>query len=489
VLALIVVLVGVNGLVAVRAAQARNEARAESTELRAVTADANELARELVDLETAQRGYLITAAPRYLTQYADVAKVTDRILAHLDERVAARPALQAPLQDLEEALDRWRTHAEKVEILARGHGLDAAAAAVASGEGSDLFDAARARASELVTTIERLADAARQESQHAYDRFVRVVAITLVGVLTVVVALSVFLSRWITRPVERLASSVERIGTGNLDQQVDVSGPAELVRIGSAVEDMRERLVTQISQTEQAAADLAEANAELETFSYSVSHDLRAPLRAIDGFSRALLEDAGDQLDEVAQGHFARIRAATLRMATLIDDLLQLSRLSRMAPVLGDVDVSANAQSVIDDLRAAEPERAVEVTIQPGLHALADPALANVVLENLLGNAWKFTANEDDARIELVGEGGAPDTIFAVVDNGAGFDQAYADKLFAPFQRLHTDREFPGTGIGLATVARVVRRHGGSIAASGQVGHGATIRFTFSPTATLEPRP
>ncbi len=174
-------------------------------------------------------------------------------------------------------------------------------------------------------------------------------------------------------------------------------------------------------------------------------------------------------------------------MAELIDDLLELSRVSRVAPEPVAVDVSALAGEVAAGLADADPGRTVEVVVQPGLRAVADPSLLRIVLENLLGNAWKFTAHQPVPRIELSGDGPPPGTEFRVSDNGAGFDQAYADKLFAPFQRLHTDREFPGTGIGLATVARIVHRHGGRIAASGQVGRGATVTFTMAEPVDHEP--
>jgi signal transduction histidine kinase len=313
------------------------------------------------------------------------------------------------------------------------------------------------------------------------------VFITLGAVVVMTAGLALLLMRWVTRPVDRLAASVEAVRASGLGQQVAVTGPPELQRIGEAAEDMRVRLVAQIARAEAATERAAVANAELEAFSYSVSHDLRAPLRSIDGFSRAIVEDAGDDLAEDLKSHLQRIRANTQRMAELIDDLLELSRVSRVAPSPQPVDVTALAQEVVERLRDADPGRTVEVDVQPGLRAVADPSLLRIVLENLLGNAWKFTGQQSAARIELSGDGPPPGTEFRVADNGAGFDQAYADKLFAPFQRLHSDREFPGTGIGLATVARIVHHHGGRIRASGQVGRGATVSFTMGDEAFPDP--
>ncbi|MBC7976200.1 MAG: PAS domain S-box protein, partial [Myxococcales bacterium] len=222
-------------------------------------------------------------------------------------------------------------------------------------------------------------------------------------------------------------------------------------------------------------AALETANHELEAFSYSVSHDLRTPLRAIDGFSRILLSDYGDKLDEDGQRYLHRILSGTSRMAGLIDDLLNLARIVRTQPALVPQDLSAIAADVIAELQKQDPTRRVEVHIAPGLHALADARLLRIMFENLLGNAWKFTAKHDPAQIWF----GADDAGFYIRDTGAGFDMAYANKLFQPFQRLHTATEFDGSGIGLATVHRIVAHHGGRIWAEAEVGKGATFFFTL----------
>ncbi len=219
--------------------------------------------------------------------------------------------------------------------------------------------------------------------------------------------------------------------------------------------------------------EVVAANKELETFSYSVSHDLRAPLRTIDGFSHALLEDCADRLDDAGKTHLNRIRAATQRMGSLIDDLLNLSRLSRTEMHRQSLDISALACSIASDLQKAQPERTT-----------ADPGLLRVVLENLLSNAWKFTSKQESARIEfgMARNNGIP--AYFVRDDGVGFDPAYADRLFGAFQRLHAMTEFAGTGVGLATVQRIVHRHGGRIWAESAVGQGATFYFTMGETAT-----
>jgi PAS domain S-box-containing protein len=226
-------------------------------------------------------------------------------------------------------------------------------------------------------------------------------------------------------------------------------------------------------------AELQAANKELEAFSYSVSHDLRAPLRAMDGFSMTLLKNHAGQLDESAQHCLRRIRANSQQMAGLIDDLLNLAQLTREKMRRKRVDLTAMAEKIGAELRQMNPERAVELVVAPALAADADEGMVHVVLNNLLGNAWKFTAGRAPARVEVGAREQDGERGFFVRDNGAGFDMAYAGKLFGAFQRLHSVHEFEGNGIGLALVQRIVNRHGGRVWAEGAVGQGATIYFTF----------
>jgi PAS domain S-box-containing protein len=225
--------------------------------------------------------------------------------------------------------------------------------------------------------------------------------------------------------------------------------------------------------------ELSNANNELESFSYSVSHDLRAPLRAIDGFSLALLEDCGDQLDEASKGHLQRIRSAVQHMGALIDDLLNLSRVARAPFNAQSFDLSAIVSDVAQELQASQPDRNIAWKIQPGVLATGDAKLLRVAMENLLNNAWKFTSRHAQASIEFGKTQNDGASAFFVKDDGAGFDPAFADRLFGAFQRLHSATEFPGTGVGLATVQRVIRRHGGHIWADSSLGHGATFFFTL----------
>jgi light-regulated signal transduction histidine kinase (bacteriophytochrome) len=244
--------------------------------------------------------------------------------------------------------------------------------------------------------------------------------------------------------------------------------------------ELEDRVVQRTSQLVNANRELQNAYKEIEAFSYSVSHDLRAPLRAIDGFSNAVLKLYQNSLDARGQDYLNRIRTAAQRMAQLIDDILGLSRAGRAEMRMQRVDVSAMALDIIGDLRKSQPEREVEVIVEPGLTIDADAHLMSIALGNLLGNAWKFTGNRPVARIEFGSFEQNGERIYFVRDNGAGFNPEYADKLFSAFQRLHSESEFPGTGIGLALVQRILRRHGGRVWAESAVDQGATFYFTMA---------
>ena len=229
----------------------------------------------------------------------------------------------------------------------------------------------------------------------------------------------------------------------------------------------------------QRAAQLEAANKELEAFSYSVSHDLRAPLRSIDGFSHVVLEDYGEQLPADARGYLERVRAAAQRMAVLIDDLLNLSRVTRTALQPKFINLSKMAEEIVQGLHETQPERQVTFSLTPDLMVEADPHLMHIVMENLLSNAWKFTSKQERPVVEFGQRAHVKERTFYVRDNGVGFDMAYADKLFGVFQRLHSVSDFPGTGVGLATVQRIISIHGGRIWAESVEGKGTTFYFTL----------
>jgi PAS domain S-box-containing protein len=254
----------------------------------------------------------------------------------------------------------------------------------------------------------------------------------------------------------------------------DDGRPAYLLGISEDITSQKQRM-----EALREARDATEAaNRELEAFAYSVAHDLRAPLRAIDGFSHAVLEDHRAQLPAEAIDFLGRVRTASHRMGEVIDALLELSRLTRVDIQRERIDLSAKARGLLDELAKAHPDRKVELVIEPGLTAYGDLRLLRQALGNLLSNAWKYTQHVTAARIE-VGRQKTGERAFFVRDNGAGFDMAHKDKLFAPFQRLHAQREFEGHGIGLVTAARVIQRHGGRIWADAAVGQGATFYFVI----------
>ena len=293
-------------------------------------------------------------------------------------------------------------------------------------------------------------------------------------------------SGWMqSAPVKASGSVAGRIEVGYLEERPEQDEGPFLKEERRLIDAIAERLghITERKRAEEGlikrTVELEVSNKELESFAYSVSHDLRAPLRTIDGFSHALLEDYDDKLDVQGKDYLRRVRAATQMMAQLIDDMLKISRITRTEMNVEKVNLTQIARSVIDELQKSQPERLINIKIADGLEDTADARLMRVALENLLGNAWKFTGKQAEAVIEFgsTQEGGRK--VYFIRDNGAGFDMAYADKLFAPFQRLHTMEEYPGTGIGLATVRRIINRHGGRVWAEGQVDKGATFYFSL----------
>ncbi|MCS6766740.1 MAG: ATP-binding protein [Candidatus Protistobacter heckmanni] len=240
--------------------------------------------------------------------------------------------------------------------------------------------------------------------------------------------------------------------------------------------------VTELKNTEEA---LRLSNRELEAFSYSVSHDLRSPLAVIDGFSRAVLQKYGDKMDPESRSYLDRVRARTIEMAQLIEDLLSLARVMRTEIRYETVDLALSARRVIEDCRNRDPQRQVEVDIQEPLVVRGDQRLLVLVLENLIGNAWKFTSKLPVAHIS-VGSLAGPDrqTVYFIKDDGAGFDMAYSDKLFGTFQRLHAVTDFPGSGVGLATMQSIISRHGGRVWAESKLGQGATFFFVLGNKAS-----
>ncbi len=346
---------------------------------------------------------------------------------------------------------------------------------------------------------------------HEYDqtlrRFAIITGLVAIPALLIAILLSQFPRRAISRPILNLASFAAAVTNGKdysvrapsersaaeIEQLVDtfnqmlteIQGQHTEIEEARAtlekrVADRTRELESRTGQLEVQGRQLAAANRELESFSYSVSHDLRAPLRAIDGFSKVLLSDYRVKaLDQRGIHFLERVRAGTQKMSQLIDDMLHLSQVTRRPLERREVDVTEVAQEVAAELARRNPDRGVRFVIEPNLRASADSHLLTIVFENLLGNAWKFTGKKEQAQVDVGQTSIDGERAFFVRDNGAGFNEAYKGKLFGAFQRLHAESEFEGTGIGLATVKRIITRHGGLVSAEGAEGAGAVFYFTL----------
>ena len=266
-------------------------------------------------------------------------------------------------------------------------------------------------------------------------------------------------------------------------QRRDEAAMRSLLASRAEVQRMNAELEARVAARTQ---QLEVANRELESFAYAVSHDLRAPLRSLSGFSQILYDSAPAELDEQSRHYLRRIQEASQRMSQLIEDLLGLSRITRAELNARPTSLSQIAADAAAVMRERYPNRSVELDVAPDMHVHADPRLLRIALENLLDNAWKYTAHTEQARVTVGVQRQAEGPVYFVRDNGVGFDMRYASKLFAPFQRLHTESEFPGTGIGLVTVQRIVARHGGRIWAESRPNEGATFYFTLSPDVGLD---
>ncbi|ATB44065.1 Phytochrome, two-component sensor histidine kinase [Cystobacter fuscus] len=414
-----------------------------------------ERARQLlVDRETGLRGYLLTGKPAFLEPYQTAGQELPAVVDALERSMEGEPGQRAWMKELRERWRDWERFAD--EELSLFHQGGDWLSVVRSGAGKDRMDAIRATLDAIVAETRQHASLRGLEAERAGR------TVLLAGGLWTL-AVGVLLA-WFSR--RQLILLAREYG-------------ASLARVHAQADALRASEARLESRVAQRTHELTVANKELESFSYSVSHDLRSPLRAIDGFAQALLEDDGPRLSPEGLRLLSRLQGAATRMGQLIDDLLLLSRVTRAEVQREPVDLSALATSVLQELRQREPARDVTCSLQPGLVARGDPRLLRVLLENLLGNAWKFTSKRSGAHIEFFSEmvDGVPH--YVVRDNGVGFDMAYAGKLFSPFQRMHKPSDFPGTGIGLATVQRIVHRHRGDISAQATRGSGAILRFTL----------
>jgi signal transduction histidine kinase len=415
------------------------------------------------DAETGCRGYLITGDPAYMEPYRAATHDLPLELDTFERLTSDNPTQQGRIVEMRAVLEQ-RMALLQQGIDLRGTGdTESLHAMVASGTGKREMDRVRALADSMEAEERRLLKI-RTARAHSSDLQARI-AIAVASCLDLL--LIVFMFQYLRRE-QAMRLDAELLATRLAVARAESEARSAEVELLNAT--LEERV-------QQRTAELESTNKELEAFSYSVSHDLRAPLRTIDGFSLALEEDYAGAVDTVGQDYIRRVRSGVQRMGQLIDSLLQLSRITRAEIYKRDCDLTAIARSVAANLQEENPARKLEFDIEDDLKAVADPDLLQVALENLLGNAVKFSSKVEHPTISFGWDN--EQNGWFVRDNGAGFDMHYASKLFNAFNRLHGDKDFKGSGIGLATVARVIRRHHGRIWADSVVDHGATFWFTL----------
>ncbi len=428
-----------------------------------VMAQVESIMGSVKDAETGNRGYLLTGDDSYLAPYNTASRELSGELDEFARLTSDNASQQVRIVQMRAVLDQRLSLLQQAINLRRAGVADGLHAMVVSGTGKLQMDHLRAIADEMEAEERRLLAIRVAESRVNSTRTRRTIGLaSLLDLMLIVFMLRYFMrERALRLATEEVAANLARSRA-----QLEANA-VELQALNQTLEE-RVRLRT---------VELETTNRELEAFSYSVSHDLRAPLRTIDGFSLALEEDYAETVGAAGKDYIKRVRTGVQRMGELIDALLQLSRITRAAIEREHFDLTALAQTIAADLREQNSERSIQFKIHDGLEADADPALLRVALENLFGNAVKFSARVEQAVIEFGWDGER--AAWFIRDNGAGFDMYYSEKLFNAFNRLHGDKDFKGSGIGLATVARVVRRHHGTIWADSVVGHGATFWFTL----------
>lgn len=420
------------------------------------------LVAQVHSAESAARGYILTGLPSFEQQYIDAVAAVDQSTQTIQRLTSDNQLQQVRLGMLHSRIAAKMSALQAGIAVRRGHPegtIDPSLLGAVVRDTPDKMDSVQFTIHEMEAEENRLL-AERTAMSLSSRRYVWA-SFILAFVLDFLLVIAAF------EQLMRAARDREQIDTAV--QQITLLN-TELTGLNTELE----------SRVEQRTRELAISNQELEAFSYSVSHDLRAPLRTIDGFSLALQEDFADKLDDAGRDYITRVRNGVQRMGALIDALLQLSRVTRSETHREQVDLSQLATNVFHETQTTDPTRQVTWHAQPDVTAEADPRLLRIALENLIGNAWKFTSRTPDAGIEFGSSLRDHQTVYFIRDNGAGFDMQYVDRLFTAFQRLHGERDFKGSGIGLATVSRIIRRHHGEIWAEAEPGHGATFFFTLS---------
>jgi signal transduction histidine kinase len=397
----------------------------------------NAVLSDVLDVETGARGYLVASDEKYIEPMIKAKGNLPNLINNLRLQTSDNPHQQEALVLLDQHIKERIEIAEQLYSTQKSKGLEEAISIFATGRGKAMTDSIRVLVAQMLAEEDRLLQIRDVDENNQVNRNQLVVYVSLGAQVLLLAFIFVFMKR-------------DVIGRRNAEEAVQHSN-----------------------------TQLEAANKELEAFSYSVSHDLRAPLRSIDGFSKALLKDYNEKLDDEGKDFLRRVRAASQRMAVLIDDILKLSHIARAEMRRERVDLSTIAREIAAELQKTQPTRRVEFIIADSLVEHGDPQLLRVGIENLLGNSWKYTGKNPAAKIEFGITNHESKRAYYVRDNGVGFDMAYAGKLFGAFQRLHSTAEFEGTGIGLATVQRIIHRHGGRVWAEGKINEGATFYFTL----------
>ena len=526
VLVLVAALLGVTTVLSLANAAARAHAAAVANRFNQANGDGQTLENAVIDQETGVRGYLLSGNKTFLQPYDSGRQQERRLLPLLGADLAGYTVLQGELVRAETSAQLWRADAATPELTLMGRGDTSAAIAIeARGIGKDHFDEVRAEMATLQTGIDRAFVVANNKSGSLRDSLTRLLFVSLALSLLIISLLVLLQWRWVLKPLQRIRDASRAVSRGGLDVTVPAVGPLELAALGGDVERMRARVVAEIrlaqgtnaelhraqdelserSETlrqlnaqlerangavlknshdfEAANAQLVAANLELEQFSYSVSHDLRAPLRAIVGFTRILTDEYAGSLDREALRYLGIVCDGARRMDVLINDLLAFSRVKRSSMNRVEVPVGELVRSLWPEVTASSETRCTLAVSSPEV-VRADPVLLRQVLANLLLNAVKFSAGREPATISVEcgpDPAATGETCVTVRDNGIGFDPKYADQMFEVFQRLQRADEFEGTGIGLSIVKRIVERHGGRVWATGKPGEGAAVSFTLGP--------
>lgn len=456
-----VTVVLLNTWFAARALHVLIEAEYWQTHTLEVISQTESLVSQVRSAESAARGYMLTGFAEFEQQYTKTVNQIHGSTAHLQRLTPDNTSQQVRIAELNRRIQASLGKLEAGMSVRRSQPQGALNPELLSPVVSDSpsrMDSVQATIRDIETEEQRLLGQriAAANSAHRWVWFSFTLAFALDFLL--------------------LIAAFELLVRAGRDREQIAAGAEKITDLNAKLREVNEDLELRV---EQRTRELESSNKELEAFSYSVSHDLRAPLRTIDGFSLALQEDFSDNLDEKGRDYISRVRNGVQRMGTLIDSLLQLSRVARSDVQREQVDLSQLATLVFNETRTADPERTVNWDVQPGVMADADPRLIRIALENLIGNAWKFTAKTPNAVIAFGSSLRDGQTVYFIRDNGAGFDMQYVDRLFTAFQRLHGERDFKGSGIGLATVSRIIHRHHGSIWAEGSPEKGATFYFTL----------